>query len=111
MSKYKYIIITLPWFLLFVAAFIIIFKKQELVSYLGDPNKPLYDSIDNLHKEIVDVHIELDNQHKKYDSLLGVDKGIIIKHDEKIKFIYSAASTSDLDSIIRTAIKAKQTKH
>ncbi len=111
MTKLKYIFITLPWFLLLVLVGFYIFRKDTILDFIGDPNKPLYDSIGKLHEEIVEVHIQLDNEHKKYDSLLAVDDHIEIKYHDKIKFIYSTASISDLDSIIRTALKAKQAKH
>lgn len=107
MRKFKKILIFLPWLLLLILAGFYIFRKETIVDFIGDPNKPLYDSINKLHDEIVEVHIQLDNEHKKYDSLLAVDDHIQIKYHDKIKFIYSTASISDLDSIIRAGYKSK----
>ena len=108
MKKIKFIFFSLPWVLLLILITILIYRKDLIQSYIGDPSKPLYDSIARLHDEVKVVHAKLDLKNKEYDSLLTIDKEIKYIHDEKIKFIYSTATTSDLDSFIRTGIKTKR---
>lgn len=107
MVKLKRILIILPWFLLLLTVAVCIYRKDLVQEYIGDPTKPLYDSIDKLHIEIKDIHTALDTKNKEYDSLLTVDKDIIIRYHDKLKIIYSTHSASDLDSIIRASIKGK----
>lgn len=62
----------------------------------------LRDSISILQKEIDASHKRQTQLQHSYDSMLTIEPQIIYKTREKIKFIYSDASTNQLDSIIRT---------
>lgn len=103
----KKIIILIPWLIILILAGLYIFRKDVIIDYVGDPNKPLYDSIAKIQEEKVELKAAYDVIAKQYDSLLSKDVDIKIKYHDKIKFIYSDASISELDSIIRSRNKGK----
>ena len=71
----------------------------------------LEDSIALLTKTINKSEIHQHILEEQYDSLLNLDPKIIIRTNEKIKFIYSTATPSELDSIIRTNWKTNLRYH
>jgi hypothetical protein len=71
----------------------------------------LKDSINNLQKEIDMSRIKQAKIQHDYDSMLKIEPQIIIKTNEKIKFIYGDASPDDLDSIIRSSTKKSKGHH
>lgn len=79
----------------------IIFRKPEIIITSGK-EQLLEDSIALLTKTINKSEIHQHILEEQYDSLLNLDPKIIIRTNEKIKFIYSTATPSELDSIIRT---------
>lgn len=107
MDKFKKMLIFLPWLIIIILAGVYIFKKDVIVDYIEDPNQPLYDSIAKIQAEKVELKAAYDVKAKQYDSLLNKDVEIKIKYRDKIKFIYSDASISELDSIIRARNKGK----
>ena len=107
MDSIKKILVFVPWLIILILAGLYIFRKDVIIDYIGDPNKPLYDSIAKIQEEKVELKAAYDIKAKQYDSLLGKDVEIKIKYRDKIKFIYTDASISELDSIIRAGNKGK----
>jgi len=81
-------------------------NKDPIVTFSSD-EKRLRDSIFVLQKEIDASHIRQNKLQQGYDSMLNVEPTIIYNTREKIKFIYTDATPSQLDSIIRTKSKRK----
>jgi hypothetical protein len=77
-------------------------RSEETNSALIKKELLLRDSISILQKEINASHERQTKLQNSYDSMLMIEPQIIYKTREKIKFIYSDASTNQLDSIIRT---------
>ena len=67
--------------------------------------KALRDSIAYLQKRIDSSHIRQEQLELAYDSVCRLEPQIKYKTREKIKFILTAATPDELDSIIRAAIK------
>jgi|Laugresu1bdmlbsd_1035121.scaffolds.fasta_scaffold43669_1 hypothetical protein len=67
--------------------------------------KALRDSIAYLQKRIDSSHIRQEQLELAYDSVCRLEPQIKHKTREKIKFILTAATPDELDSIIRAAIK------
>jgi hypothetical protein len=67
--------------------------------------KALRDSIAYLQKRIDSSHIRQEQLELAYDSVCRLEPQIKYKTREKIKFILTAATSDELDSIIRAAIK------
>ena len=88
----------------------IIFRKPEVIITSGK-EQLLEDSIALLTKTINKSEIHQHILEEQYDSLLNLDPKIIIRTNEKIKFIYSTATPSELDSIIRTNWKTNLRYH
>lgn len=85
-------------------------NENATVSFTSE-EKRLRDSISILQKEIEASHIRQDKLQHDYDSMLHVEPQIIYETREKIKFVYTEASPSQLDSIIRTKSKRKHRYH
>jgi hypothetical protein len=83
-------------------------KSQEAVVSFSSEEQRLLDSISILQKEIDASHIRQNKLQHGYDSMLNVEPIIINQTREKIKFIYTEATPSELDSIIRTKSKRKR---
>ena len=91
---------------------VIMYSQQQSanVSFTSE-EKRLRDSISVLQKEIEDSHIRQNKLQQAYDSMLNVEPKIIYETREKIKFVYTEATPSQLDSIIRTKSKRKHRYH
>jgi hypothetical protein len=74
--------------------------------YLKEQLKYQY-SIDSLQQEINLSRIKQSRLQKAYDSMKLIEPEVIYRTHEKVKFIYSDASTSELDSIIRSNWKTE----
>lgn len=66
--------------------------------------QPLRDSIALIEKQRHDLELQVITKDKAYDSLKTIKQTIIIRYNDKIKFLYTA-NPSELDSIIKSAIK------
>jgi len=84
---------------------IIIFRKPDTITIDAGREKVLTDSLSLMSKEIEASHKRQDQIQHNYDSLLTLDPPVQYRSYEKIKFIYSGATTSQLDSIIRATWK------
>jgi hypothetical protein len=84
----------------------IIYKKPETI-IKSDTEQRLRDSISLLQKQIDSSRVRQSRLQVSYDSLLNVEPRVIYVTREKIKFIFGAASPSQLDSIIRTKWKTR----
>jgi hypothetical protein len=66
--------------------------------------QPLRDSIALIEKQRHELESQIISKDKAYDSLKYIKQTVIIRYNDKIKFLYTA-NPNDLDSIIRAAIK------
>lgn len=95
----------------FLAVIVMYNHNQKTTVSFSSEEKRLRDSIAILQKEIDASHTRQNKLQHGYDSMLNVEPIIIHKTREKIKFIYTEATPSQLDSIIRTKSKRKHRYH
>jgi hypothetical protein len=80
---------------------VIVFREPEMI-VKPDNEKVLRDSIALLQTTIDSSRFRQTRIQASYDSLLHLDPQILYRTHEKYKFIYSVATPTQLDSIIRT---------
>jgi hypothetical protein len=99
--------------ILFIASLIglIIYLSYKIKSNPVDDNreKTLRDSIAYLQKRIDSSHIRQQELELAYDSVCRLEPQIKYKTREKIKFILTTATPTELDSIIRATISKRKT--
>lgn len=87
-------------------AIYIIVKKPEVV-YIFDREKQLMDSLALINSRLDSSQKRVAAIQAQYDSLSNIEQEVIYNTREKIKFIYTTATPSQLDSIIRSAWKPR----
>lgn len=80
----------------------IIWKKDPIGPV--ESVQPLRDSIALIEKQRHDLELQVISKDRAYDSLKTIKQTVIIRYNDKIKFLYTA-DPNELDSIIRAAIK------
>jgi len=89
---------------LLINVILIIWLWKESKSINPDNIQPLRDSIALIEKQRHELELKIVTKDKAYDSLKYIKQTIIIKYNDKVKFIYSA-NPDELDLIIKSAIK------
>jgi hypothetical protein len=107
MSKGVFIFLVL---IILILSGALLFRDKQLSAAL-DYEKSLRDSISTLSAEIDSSHVRQAKLQSKIDSLSSVETKVITTTHDKINFIYSTATPSDLDSIIRSAWKVQSRYH
>lgn len=92
------------WILLFIITVLVIafIYKDDIVPPSNDPRDQIRkDSLELLKRQIDSSHVRQEKLQHDIDSLSSLDLIIIYRTHEKIKFINTTATPSQLDSIIR----------
>jgi hypothetical protein len=92
--------------IILVLAGVLILREPKQITN-NDNEKVLRDSIALMQSQIDSSHVRQIKLQSSYDSLLNIEPEIRYRTNEKIKFIYSTATPSQLDSIIRTNWKTQ----
>jgi hypothetical protein len=85
---------------------IVLFRNNQVLDYMKT-EKDLKDSISALSVEIDSSHARQARLERQLTGLSTIETQVIIKTHDKINFIYSNATPSELDSIIRSTWKTK----
>jgi cell envelope opacity-associated protein A len=106
MSKSNIIAYTSLLLIIIVLSAILIFRKPQIIE-ISNQEQIYKDSVLLLQKNIELSHIRQDSLQKAYDSLLTIEPQVINRTREKVHYILTDATPTELDSIIRTSWKTK----
>jgi len=106
MSRANIIAYSVLFLIIIVLSAILIFRKPEIIE-VSNQEQIYKDSVLLLQKNIELSHIRQDSIQKAYDSLLNIDPQVINRTREKIHYILTDATPTELDNIIRTNWKTK----